>query len=534
MNESYFKPNWNLYTWLAAAGLILFLIVQVIPSTAETFFGTGSEEVIGKSAAERAAAEFALARFKQMPESMETVHQSDSLLYGYLEKEKLSQTYEKKYDVRFPTDTYQVNAQMPDGTNLFIYVHMQKGSAAAWSRHDNKRTTVPSPEEQRNAAIDFAESQGFKTGELKLRKQNAEDGTVRFDVEGYAAGEAKLELEIRTATLEDGSVRIDEYKPKFIVPAAYESYVKQQTKLASWLSLIGSLFLSFVLFVLAIVYACLYRKHTSFIRGIVLSVVFLVLYIANNFNMKGGILAGYGEDPNAAMYAAVAIGITCVITAVMAVSVYFSLVAGDGLWRAMGRNLWPRYGEPGYGGHVWQSMWLGYLVAFMLLGAQTAIFLVLMKVTGAWSTTDVTQSPYNFAWPWVFPVLAWCAAISEEAVYRLFGIGLMRKWFKNTFAASLIPTIIWALGHVTYPIFPSTTRLIELTIIGLIFSFLFVRFGFVTVLFAHAIFDSTMMAISLILLGGTGNIALGVVYILLPIPIAWLIQKLDRRRPIEA
>jgi membrane protease YdiL (CAAX protease family) len=127
--------------------------------------------------------------------------------------------------------------------------------------------------------------------------------------------------------------------------------------------------------------------------------------------------------------------------------------------------------------------------------------------------------------------MAWCAAISEEAVYRLFGIGLLKKWFKNTFVAALIPTIIWALGHVTYPIFPSTTRLFELTIIGLAFSFMFVRYGFITVLFAHAVFDSIMMAISLMFMGSAVNILTGIIYILLPIPIAWSIRWFDKRTP---
>ena len=66
------------------------------------------------------------------------------------------------------------------------------------------------------------------------------------------------------------------------------------------------------------------------------------------------------------------------------------------------------------------------------------------------------------ATPWIFPIDGLvCCHIRRKLFYRLFGIGLMKKWFKNTFVASLIPTIIWALGHVTYPIFPSTTRLLR-------------------------------------------------------------------------
>ncbi|RAP75401.1 CPBP family intramembrane glutamic endopeptidase [Paenibacillus montanisoli] len=530
MNTIQLRPNWKMYAWLAGIGLLTYLLIQIIPSTAESFFGTNSEPVIEREAAEEAAAAFVKKQFQTVPEGVHGVHQSDSLLYGYLEKNKLTRSYEKKYDANFPTDTYQVTAKMPDRSEVFVYVHMQKGTVVAWNRI-NEESAEPAPEKElADTALAFAVSKGFVKSALKQSKVDPEKGQIWYDVADTSIGNAKLTLSIRGEKLPNGNVFISAYKPQFKVPADYASYVSNQKRLANYLSTIGSLFLSFVLFILAIVYASLYRKHTSFVRGIVLSVLFLAMYLANDFNLTDGIIASYGEIANADAMALVAVIVTCLITVIMGLSVYFSLVGGDGLWQGMGRNLWPRFGQPGYGEHVWRSMWLGYLTAFMLLGLQTVIFIILMQVNGSWSTTDVTQSPYNLAAPWLFPVLAWCAAISEEAVYRLFGIGLMKRWFRNSFVASLIPTIIWALGHVTYPIFPSTTRLLELTVIGLIFSFLFLRYGFITVLFAHAIFDSVMMAISLMFMGSASHILLGIVYIVLPIPIAWLMRYVDKKR----
>ncbi|QYR20493.1 CPBP family intramembrane metalloprotease [Paenibacillus sp. sptzw28] len=534
MNQYQIQPNWKIFSWLALAGIILYLLVQVLPSTSEAFFGTGSEKVIAKSEAERAAADFAERQFKQKPVEAHAVHQSDSLLYGYLSKEKLLNEYDKEWDAAFPTDTFQVNTKMPDGSLIFIYVHMQKGTVVGWNRYNASDSSVPGPTEQDDAALKFAVSQGFQARSLKISNTNPSTGEVRLDVADHMIADARLVLEVRSEKLPGGGLIIAKYEPKFIVPSGYSTYVEQQTKLASFLSLLGSLLLSFVLFVLAIIYASLYRKHSSFKRGIVLSLVFLFVYLANNISMTDGILAAAGENPNAVSYAVVTVAITSIVTVVMAAAAYFSLVGGDALWNSMGRRLWPRFGEAGYGEYVWRSMWLGYLFALILLGLQTVIFIVLLNVTGAWSTTDVTQSPYNLAAPWIFPMMAWCAAISEEAVYRLFGIGLLKKWFKNTFVAALIPTIIWALGHVTYPIFPSTTRLFELTIIGLAFSFMFVRYGFITVLFAHAVFDSIMMAISLMFMGTAVNILTGIIYIILPIPIAWSIRWFDKRTPKRA
>ncbi|MCQ6558686.1 CPBP family intramembrane glutamic endopeptidase [Paenibacillus mendelii] len=527
------QPNWKRYAWFAAVCAVIYLVVQIVPVTADAFFGTSSEQVIKKSAAEHAAAEFAQSQFNQVPENTHAVHQSNSLLYGYLSKQKRLSDYEKRYGAKFPTDTYQVSASMPDGSTMFIYVHMENGAVVAWNRKDGEKKPGSSFEKRVDAAVAFAVSQGFAKEAIQADKKPLTDGTVQLYISGQDIDEAKLRLSIRTEELSGGQTVITGYKPAFVVPAHYESYVNEQSKLASKLSLIGSILLSIVLFVLAIVYGALYRRHTSFFRGLTLTGIFLAFYLVNNINMTDGLIASFGEDPNASEFAVIAIALTCIVTVVMAAAVYFSLVAGDGLWRSMGRNLWPRMGEPGYGTHVWRSMWLGYLIALILLGAQTVILLVIEKASGAWSTTDVTQSPYNFAAPWLFPLLAWCAAISEEAVYRFFGIGILKRWIRNTFVASLIPSVIWALGHVTYPIFPATTRLFELTIIGLAFSYVFLRYGLITVIFAHAIFNSIMMAISLLFMGSAFNILMGIIYIVLPIPIAILIRYRHNRAPVR-
>lgn len=329
--------------------------------------------------------------------------------------------------------------------------------------------------------------------------------------------------------MSDGRIQILTYKPAFKVPASYIEQVAKQDKQANAMSLYGYFVMTGLLFILSIVYAVLYRQHSSFKRGLIMTIVFAVFYIASNYNMADGVMASMGENPDAALNVTFGLIITSLLSLIMAASVYFALIAGDGLWRQMGFKLWPRFKEQNFGDTVWRSMKQGYLLALMLLGIQTLILLVLQYVLGVWTTSDVSQSPYNMNFPWLFPVIAWCAAISEEAVYRLFGIGLLRKWFKNTFIASLIPTVIWAMGHVAYPLYPSTTRLIELTIIGLIFSYILIRFGFITAVFTHAIFNTVMMCVMLVFLGSAVNIAAALFYIVLPVIIAWILRYLHNR-----
>ncbi len=91
------QTNWTRYSWLAAIGAIIYVMIQIVPSTAESFFGTNNEPVISKSSAEQAASDFAMLQFKERPLHVHAVHQSDSLLLGYISKEKLNSSYEKKY-----------------------------------------------------------------------------------------------------------------------------------------------------------------------------------------------------------------------------------------------------------------------------------------------------------------------------------------------------------------------------------------------------------------------------------------------------
>lgn len=494
--------------------------------------------MIGQAEAERKAAAFVTEHFGGDVVRTEAVHQSDRLLYGYLSKNKLADDYEKRYDADYPADTYQVEVRSTAAADRserirFVHLHMETGEVVAWDEVDggpgSERSRL-SAAEAILAAKAFLQERGYEASRVQLPVSPGKGGYVEAAVTGEQIGGAPLKLRILPIGSEDGQVRIASFKPAFEVPADYAAYVERQDRLAMILTMAGSLLPSFILFVLAVVYAALYRSHTSFLRGLVLTAIFLAAYLYNNVNLIDGVRASAGEAAGIDAEVRIGVAISQLFTVGMAVSVYFSFVGGDGLWRSMKRNLWPRWGEAGYGSHVWQSMKIGYWFAFIILGLQTVILIALERGLGVWSTTDVTQSPLNMAHAWLFPLLAWCAAISEEAVFRHFGIAVFRKWFRNTYAAAVIPTVVWALGHVAYPIYPAETRLIELTLLGFVFCWLFLRFGLIAAIFAHAVMNTILMSISLVLLGTAGNIAAAAVYIALPLLIAWVIRTADRNR----
>lgn len=272
------------------------------------------------------------------------------------------------------------------------------------------------------------------------------------------------------------------FRAGFTAPAWHDSYVEDQKSLATNLTLFGYALPTLALGLLALIFSILRRSHTSFVRGITLSSIHFTIMMISTYNSLPEPVSDTAESR---ITAVVMFIIYFLYSLLMSSLLYFSLVGGNGLWRKEeGLNPWPRAKEPGYGKYVLDSLSAGYVWALILLGVQTIMFIILSLTLDNWSTTDASQSPYNMRYALLLPIVAWLAGLSEEAVYRLFGIRMLKKLVKNTFIASLITTLIWAFGHTLYPIYPVISRPIELTVIGLLFSYIFLRYGFIAVMFS--------------------------------------------------
>lgn len=508
---------------MAAVGLILFVVLQILPASPEEAKQVEqAAKIITKQEAAQAAADFAVSTLglQVQSENSLVVYDTDSDLYGYLTRDSLLEPYLDDYEAQFPYDTFQVRFELVAEAyeTLAVDVHMTSGKVVGYELLSSL-FSMGAPEE--NAA-------GWEAAKAQV--------TPILEAVGYSADRQWVVKEISGGfLLSDPQQRVGEAYPEirisldqhtvtgihkgFALPDSFTSYVKQQQTLANWMTYLGYAFLTFVLGILAIVYSALTKAHTSFKRGIVLASLYFLLSMGSALNMlpyfeKEGMTGGL------LVFSLVFQG---VITLVLAASVYFSLVGGDGLWRQQGTILWSRSRETGYGRHVLRSVSEGYAWALIIMGVQSVLFFLLEKTIHTWSTTDASQSTYNMLYPALMPALAWVAGIGEEAVYRLFGIPMLRKMFKSTIAASIITTLIWAFGHTLYPIYPVISRPIELLFIGLIFSYIFLRHGFIAAVFAHVIFDSLLMSISIMLMGGTLNILSGLFFIVLPLLVAYLI-----------
>ncbi|WP_411343642.1 type II CAAX prenyl endopeptidase Rce1 family protein [Paenibacillus sp. WLX1005] len=541
------KPNYKILGILAMIGLIFFLFTQVFPITPSDTLETEQTASITPQQALQTAETFK-SSLPLNPEERSNLgtpsvtYVTNAELSGYIAREKLGSEYSKSVEKLAPYDVFRVHYGNP-AYSVDIDVHMNTGNVTGFKigkvSHALSSMTSMTTESpvSNDGSLTLADKEelahpllltlGYDPAKLKLQSTEDQPG-LDYIVDGATIGDAQLHLKL---AFDDNQVA--SLEPVLTPPSSYTGYIESQTNLALWLTLGGYGFFTLVLGVLAIVFASIKRRHTSFKRGIILSIIYCAVSIISVVNMWPYLERMYGGGSYGELTMLIMVALQLVLNVLMAVLLYFSLVGGDALWRERGMNMWPRLREKGYGTYVLHSAAIGYLFAIILLGVQSVIYLLLENSLGVFSSSDDSSSPYNMVIPVLLPLLAWMAGIGEEGVYRLFGIGMLKKLLRNTFIASVLTSIIWALGHTLYPIYPVYSRPIELLIIGLLFSLVFLRYGFMAAVFAHVMFDTILMSFSLMLTGGATNVAFGIFYIIMPAIIAYLIYLYARNKGVD-
>jgi len=545
------RKTWTTLIVLAIVAAIVYVVIEIFSSL--EYSGTTSEQrPLSKQVAIEQATQFAEQQTGLKVIKAEAYHYSDKDYTGYLAKYELGKEHQDKIDKFLPIDQYRVNLLFPNKILGSVDRNLYSGNIIGWEFNlDGTVAEQTDSYREIEAALSkfgFPIDQGTHIQAYnridKAEGLSAMNRSADVKV-GYYVTNDHLKIkdaifQYDTAVIQyNDKLIVSTLKPTFDVPSDYLKLVDRQDLYATiWTYAVYFLF-TFVLGILAIVYAILYRKYTSFKYGAwltaIATIISLVLNIAmfkSQFGLEGEMLSV--AEPAIKVFF---VFITAVSLIAGAVGYYFSFVAGDGLWKAQGFRLWPRFRDNDYGQHVWNSMKLGYLLAVIGLGLQGVIFLALSLLIGTWTANDTSQSILNFDYMWFYPAAAWFAAISEEVVYRFFGVGILRRWFKNTWLAALIPTIVWAAGHTLYPFYPSSTRVIELIIIGYFCTWVMIRFGFIAGIFVHATFDTILMSMSLIFYGETFDVISGWIFIVLPFLIAlvirWLHKVVHRKKDTE-
>lgn len=182
--------------------------------------------------------------------------------------------------------------------------------------------------------------------------------------------------------------------------------------------------------------------------------------------------------------------------------------------------------------NVAQTILLGYCFAAIMIGLQTVIFECGYRFLDVW----IEQTRLNQLSTGYFPFLgilafALNASVTEETLYRLFGLNFGKKMFRYSMTAVLVSSVIWGLGHTGYMIFPLWFRGLEVTLLGILLSVVYLRFGLICVIVVHFLFDA-FWAGSPYLFGHCSSFDFSMALVVLLLPFAFAVYAFICNRSV--
>ena len=177
-------------------------------------------------------------------------------------------------------------------------------------------------------------------------------------------------------------------------------------------------------------------------------------------------------------------------------------------------------------GEAWKQMLSGYGMAFAAIGYVTSFYVLGQRFLHVWSPVDVA---FSNSFSTYFPSLesiytGFSAAFTEELTFRLFAIAVLLRLTRRPWLAIVIPAAIWGFAHTTYPQEPIWIRGVELTAAGIVYGWVFLRYGLITTLVSHFIYNVFVGIVPQLQSGLPGLTANGLFALALPPIVLMLIR----------
>jgi hypothetical protein len=146
-----------------------------------------------------------------------------------------------------------------------------------------------------------------------------------------------------------------------------------------------------------------------------------------------------------------------------------------------------------------------YLLVGLNIAFVVAFYLFSLNYLGWWSPSEMLFDPNILATyaPWFSPIaLSLNAGFIEECLFRaipLAGAALLGTHFgkRNWWIAGafILQSIVFGAAHANYPVQPSYARLIELLIPSFIWGAMYLRFGLLSTIITHTVYDIILFSI---------------------------------------
>ncbi|MDP2923495.1 MAG: type II CAAX endopeptidase family protein [Candidatus Omnitrophota bacterium] len=354
-------------------------------------------------------------------------------------------------------------------------------------------------------------------------------------------GTAKL---LTGVTVSGDEIR-EYYKNRLEVPENFQRYVENQLILGRYLY--NFYFILLVILIMFSVNIVIKRRYNVTARPIKKWFCYLAAFVAiinvvDVFNGLGDVIMEYPTSAQIASFIGLHLTRTTLNITLLFIAFIMPAIAGELLANEVlpkdKRNFLHYIRANFFNRSISKAIILGYTIAIITLGLQAIIFYLGQKTLGVWREWfKLTQ--FSSVYIPLFSVftVSITASLNEEITFRLFGISLTKKFFKNTITAVVLTSILWGLGHTAYAIFPVWFRVIEVSFIGFLFGFIFLRYGIIPLIVAHYLFDVFWGSAAYILGRSQTSLFFGSILVLaLPLIfaiIAYLANRGDKERDIK-
>jgi membrane protease YdiL (CAAX protease family) len=357
---------------------------------------------------------------------------------------------------------------------------------------------------------------------------NRADHAFTWERTGFTAGEATYRV---TVTVQGD--RIGGYTEYLKIPEAWQrdyAHLRSRNELAQYVANVG--LIGFVIALLVVFLREMSRKQLLWRFGVRCGGLLAVAFLALTFNLLSLALAEYQTTQSLEGFYGLIL-----VSSLIAAGAWFLFVTllgavGSAVYRAMHpEKLAPEWlfsARALRTGEYVQASMIGYMIPLVMLGYITAFYLIGNRF-GVWSPAAVDYTDLaSTALPWLYPLtIGLQASIFEEGLFRLFAIPFLQRHLKSTFLAVLIPAVCWGFLHSNYPQQPFFIRGVELTAVGVLLGYAFLRYGILCPLIAHYAFDALLLSLFLfqssrLYFQVSGVVVVGLMLIpLLPALIAW-------------
>ncbi|MCD4705285.1 CPBP family intramembrane metalloprotease [bacterium] len=361
--------------------------------------------------------------------------------------------------------------------------------------------------------------------------ENRTDHYFSFRVQG-----SEIESEFGQGYLEVHAVvkgdSVSSYGYNIFVPEKFSRSVTKQFSngiLMAVLSFLASAFLFIA--VLVVLIRKFIKKQTNWKSFLILSSIIAVFLLLNSVNSISLVRSEYYTGISFGVFYGIAIGLELIVILFSVLGIFIITTTGE----ALGREVFPKkikilsliIKKKFFSPEIKKTVFRAYLITFVLLGVETLILLGGEKYLDVWTIPDLAEMDLllGFLPALSVFVIILMAAISEEFLYRLFGISFFKKYTKSTLISVIIVTVIWAVAHSTYPVFPFYFRAIELIIVGGLWAYFFIKYDIMTMVVTHYLYNGILL---FLLFGSTMRIDLiisSLIIILLPLMATFLSSK---------